>query len=157
LKTEKKVFTKDDLEVSDIKIKSTITKADLKKLIPHQYSFTQIRAYQSCPRQYYYSHIVKLRGKGKAVFSFGKTMHSTLQKFFQDIINRRQKTQADLFGKNKVSSDPSLDDLMNYYKESWIDDWYNGQTEKEKYKKEGEKYFARLWRRYPKTNAFSWN
>ncbi|MBT4648782.1 ATP-dependent helicase [bacterium] len=120
----------------------------IKNAIPKRFSFSQLKAYETCPRQYYYSHIVKLRGKGKAVFSFGKTMHSTLQKFFQDVINRRQKTQADLFGQDHKTTDPSLEDLMNYYKESWIDDWYNGQTEKERYQKEGDKILKEFYQKF---------
>ena len=122
--------------------------AKIKEAIPKRFSFSQLKAYDSCPRQYYYSHVVKLRGKGKAVFSFGKTMHSTLQKFFQDIINRRQTTQADLFNQEQKTTDPSLEDLLNYYKESWIDDWYNGQAEKERYQKEGEKILKVFYQKF---------
>jgi DNA helicase-2/ATP-dependent DNA helicase PcrA len=156
LKTEKKVFTKDDLEVSDIKIKSTITKADLKKLIPRQYSFTQIRAYQSCPRQYYYSHILKIPLQGKAVFSYGKTMHLTMQKFFQLIMNRAQQKQADLFdssiaakpAKGKLSV--SLDELLKIYEESWINDWFDDAESKKKYNNLGRRSLREFYKKAEK-------
>jgi ATP-dependent DNA helicase UvrD/PcrA len=156
LKTEKKVFSKEDLEINDIKIKSTITKADLKKLIPRQYSFTQIRAYQSCPRQYYYSHILKIPLQGKAVFSYGKTMHLTMQKFFQLILNRASQKQADLFDA-AVAEKPangklsvSLDELLKIYEESWINDWFNSQNDQKKYKDQGRKSLREFYKKAEK-------
>jgi ATP-dependent DNA helicase UvrD/PcrA len=156
LKTEKKVFSKDDLEINDIKIKSTITKADLKKLIPRQYSFTQIRAYQSCPRQYYYSHILKIPLQGKAVFSYGKTMHLTMQKFFQLIMNRANQKQADLFDAS-VAKKPaegklsvSLDELLKIYKESWINDWFDDAESKKKYNDLGRRSLREFYKKVEK-------
>ncbi|MCD4705097.1 ATP-dependent helicase [bacterium] len=156
LKTEKKVFNKEDLEIKDIKVKSAITKADLKKLIPQQYSFTQIRAYQSCPRQYYYSHILKIPLQGKAVFSYGKTMHLTMQRFFQLILNRSQQTQADLFDTsiseksttNKLGV--SLEELLKIYEESWINDWFDDQGSKKKYKDQGRKSLREFYKKLEK-------
>jgi DNA helicase II / ATP-dependent DNA helicase PcrA len=153
LKTEKKVFSKKDLEINDVKIKNIITKADLKKLIPRQYSFTQIKAYQSCPRQYYYSHILKIPLQGKAVFSYGKTMHLTMQKFFQLIINRAQQRQGDLFTtpktnqkvQNKLSV--SLNELLNIYEESWIDDWFENEKSKKEYKDLGRKSLREFYKK----------
>ena len=120
----------------------------IKDIIPKSFSFSQLKAYETCPRQYYYSHVVKLRGKGKAQFSFGKTMHSTLQKFFKEIIDRQQATQKDLFDKIQPSQDPTLEDLLNFYQDSWIDDWYSGDTEKKKYQQEGEKILKEFYQNF---------
>ena len=164
LKTEKKLFNKKDLELHssfakaaddmDIKIKSTITKADLKKLIPKQYSFTQIRAYESCPRQYYYAHILKIPIQGKGVFSYGKTMHLTLQRFFRLILNRLGQTQSLLFDSgsekdkdNNEKTPVSLDELLKLYEESWIGDWFENEATKKKYKEQGRKSLKEFYKK----------
>ncbi len=118
--------------------------------LPKTFSFSQLKAYETCPRQYYYAHVIKLHTKGKAQFSFGKTMHSTLYKFFQEIINRQQVQQQALFDQNKADkkSSPSLKELLQFYQESWIDDWYNSAEEKERYRAEGEKILKEYYTTY---------
>ncbi len=159
LKTEKKIFTRQDLEINDAKIKNTIAKTDLKKLIPKQFSFTQIRAYQTCPRQYYYSHILKIPLQGKAVFSYGKTMHLTMQKFFQLLMNRQQQAsrkQGDLFSvsdskeTNLGRLNVSLDELLKIYEESWIDDWFSDAESKKKYKDLGRNSLREFYKKIKK-------
>ena len=155
LKTEKKVFSKEDLEINDVRVKNTITKADLKKLIPQQYSFTQLRAYQSCPRQYYYSHILKIPLQGKPVFSYGKTMHLTMQRFFQLIIGKAQQKQGDLFDnsskkKSKDKLSVSLDELLKIYEEYWIDDWYSDANSKKKYQDLGRRSLREFYKKVEK-------
>ena len=120
----------------------------VKNVIPKTFSFSQLKAYETCPRQYYYSHVVKLQSKGKASFSFGKTMHATLQKFFNAIILSREKTQNDLFGQKIQAPMPELKDLLNFYAESWIDDWYNGALEKEKYRLDGERILKEFYYKF---------
>ncbi|MEK9130345.1 MAG: ATP-dependent DNA helicase [Patescibacteria group bacterium] len=99
---------------------------DIKYFFPKKFSFTQFRAFETCPLQYKFSHILHIPIKGRFVFSFGKTMHSTLQKFFQKVIDQPMLKSAD------------YESLMNLYKESWIDDWYKDKEHQEKYRKKGE-------------------
>jgi len=106
---------------------------------PKTFSFSQLTAYENCPRQYFYAYIAKIPSFGNAHFSFGKTMHSTLQKFFEIIIERRRSTQADLFNKEKKVQEPTLKELLEIYKQSWIDEWFDSKAEEEKYKTEGKK------------------
>lgn len=120
----------------------------VKNVIPKTFSFSQLKAYETCPRQYYYSHVVKLQSKGKASFSFGKTMHATLQKFFNAIILSREKVQSDLFGQKIQAPMPELKDLLNFYTESWINDWYNGALEKEKYRLDGERILKEFYHKF---------
>ncbi len=113
---------------------------------PKTFSFSQLKAYESCPWQYFYQFIAKVPTKGNAYFSFGKTMHSTLQKFYQTIIDRENGGQADLFGKGKAVKYPSERELLDFYEESWIDDWYESETQKEKYYQEGIKSLKEFYR-----------
>jgi DNA helicase-2/ATP-dependent DNA helicase PcrA len=97
-------------------------------ITPHSFSFSQLKAYETCPYQYYLSFILKIPVTGKAVFSYGKTMHNTLQKLFNLIKQNNSEKKL-----------PSLEKLLKIYEESWQDDWYENKTQKEKYKKQGEK------------------
>jgi len=119
---------------------------------------------------YKYGHILHVPTFGKSVFSFGLTMHSTLQKFFAQNINQGN-TQSSLFGSSERPADlspearrakgealakagsgdppkleerrgaqlPSLDQLLAFYEESWIDDWYRDKKDKQDHKEKGKK------------------
>jgi len=116
-------------------IAKTTTQA--KYPLPKTFSFSQLKAYESCPWQYFYSFIAKVPVRGSAQFSFGKTMHSALQKFYQLIIERTRAGQGDLFGQDKKIIYPSVQDLLKFYEESWIDDWYESAEQKDKYREQG--------------------
>lgn len=119
-----------------------------KLAVPKTFSFSQLRAYEACPWQYYYTYIVKVPTPGNAAFSFGKTMHSTLQKFYKLIQERAIKKQADLFGQNNKIILPSLKELLNFYEESWIDDWYESSDQKEKYRLTGQQILKDYFDKY---------
>ncbi|MDD5043345.1 MAG: UvrD-helicase domain-containing protein [Patescibacteria group bacterium] len=120
------------------------TAGDVKKhkyILPGKFSFTQLAAFQNCPLQYKFAHILRIPVLGKAQFSFGKTMHATLEKFLKLFMERSGAKQKDLFSDSKASGAKSLPDkeeLLKIYQEEWDDSWYNGKAEKEKYRKIGE-------------------
>jgi len=117
--------------------------------VPKSFSFSQLRAYESCPRQYYYAYIAKIQTKGNAVFSFGKTIHDTLNKFYKEIVDRNKSSQADLFGQSeKKAKNPSFKEMLEMYKASWIDDWYKSVEQKEKYRAEGEKILKDYYEKF---------
>ena len=139
-----------DIESNTVKEPETIKSRQAKVInpIPKVFSFSQLKAYETCPRQYYYSHVIKLQSKGKASFSFGKTMHATLQKFFQSIINSNEKKQASLFVEEASGAVPTLKELLSFYQESWIDDWYRNAEEKEKYRQDGERILKEFYQKF---------
>jgi DNA helicase-2/ATP-dependent DNA helicase PcrA len=98
--------------------------------LPDHFSFTQLAAYEKCPRQYQYAHIWKIRPKGKAVFSYGKTMHNTL---YESLLSGPKITLAK---------------LKENYEKQWIDEWFNDQTEKDNYYKLGLKSLKLFLRDY---------
>ncbi len=128
-----------------------IDKQDLKKLLPKQYSFSQIAAYEICPRQYYYSHILKIPSMGKHVFSYGKSMHQTLQKFFQ-LHNARISVKQESLFDNKKLDDGKIqvleEELIDIYKENFIDDWYENDVSKKKYFEQGRVILRELYKKY---------
>ncbi|MFA6422605.1 MAG: UvrD-helicase domain-containing protein [Candidatus Buchananbacteria bacterium] len=120
-----------------------------RELLPQKFSFTQIKAFESCPYQYRFAHILKIPTSGKPVFSFGKTMHSTLQKFIALALSRKNSKQIDLFGQeSKNASAPSLAELIKIYEESFIDDWYPTKQIKEEYFNKGKVALKMFYENY---------
>ncbi|MEK7189870.1 MAG: UvrD-helicase domain-containing protein [Patescibacteria group bacterium] len=127
--------------------------------IPTHFSFTQLKAFATCPLQYRLAHILHIPVKGSASFSFGKTMHLALQRFYQKIIELNSQEQGDLFTVNSApvipvktgiqSTDkikiPSLEDLLNFYESAWIDDWYENKKQKEEYFAKGKKILKEFY------------
>ncbi|MFH1098483.1 MAG: UvrD-helicase domain-containing protein [Candidatus Uhrbacteria bacterium] len=80
--------------------------------LPAKLSFTQLRAYRTCPWQYHYAHVLRIPLRGRWTLSFGQTMHLTLQHFFDRVLERSSVQQSDLFtGVNHQSpnSSPTVD------------------------------------------------
>ncbi|MBU1131321.1 ATP-dependent helicase [Patescibacteria group bacterium] len=129
--------------------------------LPAKFSFTQLKAFETCPLQYKYAHILKIPVKGKGQFSFGKTMHNTLHKFFDLIRERSQSKQAELFGQdkfdksnksnkfNKLDKLISLEELLKLYEAAWIDDWYESKSQKEEYYKKGREILKNFYNQLP--------
>ena len=115
--------------------------------LPSAFSFSQLKAYETCPYQYYLSFILKVPVSGKAVFSYGKTMHCTLQKFFSLIKDNKQNSLFCPVGvpNKKNNKLPDLEKLLEIYQELWIDDWYESKEQKEKYKKQGRESLKNLY------------
>jgi len=119
--------------------------------MPSYYSYTQLTAFKNCPYQYYFAHILKVPTKSKQVFSFGQTMHLTLQKVYERINEKKGFGQGDLFGgseKNKRSLNITLDEIFDIYKESWIDDWYDNEKSKIEYKKKGKEILKEYYKKH---------
>ncbi|MBU4319422.1 MAG: PD-(D/E)XK nuclease family protein, partial [Proteobacteria bacterium] len=66
-------------------------------IMPNYFSYTQLAAFSNCPYQYRFAHILRVPMTGKPVFSFGKTMHSVLQKIFELVNEKKGMGQGDLF------------------------------------------------------------
>jgi len=113
--------------------------------LPTQFSFSQVTAFQTCPYQYKLAFIFKIPVMGNWRFSYGKSMHATLQKFFILANDRAQAKQTDLFGsktktevsKQKVGDLVSFDDLKKIFEQCWIDEWFASKADQEKYQKKG--------------------
>lgn len=110
-------------------------------VLPDKFSFTQLKAFEICPLQYKFAHILKIPVKGRATFSFGKTIHTTLQKFCELIKTRNAHEQKNLFGSMVQSVEPlpvSLQELNTLYDTSWIDDWFTDEAQKKEYYEKGK-------------------
>ncbi len=76
--------------------------------IPTRFSFTQLKIFDADPFEYKLQFIYKAPMKGKYVFSYGSTMHATLQQFFQLLSQRSRATrsQGGLFD-SVIASEPA--------------------------------------------------
>ncbi|MFA6490587.1 MAG: ATP-dependent DNA helicase [Candidatus Magasanikbacteria bacterium] len=112
--------------------------------LPKAFSFSQIRAYETCPFQYKLAHILRIPTRGSASFSFGQSIHGTLQNFYEKVLELNSIQQSSLFEKPVVSEKitgikvPSLDELMQMYEAAWQDDWYKDEYQKADYHKKGK-------------------
>jgi DNA helicase-2/ATP-dependent DNA helicase PcrA len=128
----------------------------LKKALPPYFSFTQLKAFEKCPKQYKYAHLLKIPVQGRATFSFGQTIHTTLLNFFKLVRERSNANQQDLFGnpigKKTENSEPLVTwaELQQLYQAAWIDSWYEDVRQKNDYKKRGIEYLKRFYENLPK-------
>ena len=115
--------------------------------LPGYFSYTQLAAFNNCPYQYRFAHILKVPSRSKHTFSFGQTMHLTMQKIFGLAAEKKALRQGDLFGggasaqtgKNEKKPGLSWDEIKGIYDSSWIDDWYESAAQKKEYRRLGEK------------------
>lgn len=130
---EKKLF-QPKIEVSE-------SKNIFQPPLPSQFSFSQIASFLKCPYQYKLSFIYRIPIFGKAVFSYGKTMHSTLEEFYKLLLKTKtgpltDSPQQDLFGPAKLPTVGELvkqDELLAIFEKCWIDDWYETGAQKLEY------------------------
>lgn len=112
----------------------------LRQAIPEKASYTQLKAFETCPKQFKYAHILRLPVEGRHTFSFGKSIHNTLYQFFKQIKEVAGTTQGDLFGAQKEKKFiPTLKDLLKIYDAEWLDDWYLSKQHKDEYYEKGKK------------------
>ncbi len=136
--------------------------------VPTRFSFTQLRAFENCPLQYKFAHVLKVPIQGKYVFSYGQTMHTTLQEFFQTLQQKDSVKQADMFASTpsdsplvrvseQTSISVSLEELLVMYENNWLDDWYESPAQKDLYYKKGKdalkKFYADIQAQVPNVHA----
>ena len=127
--------------------------------LPDHFSFSQLAAFAKCPLQYKFAFILRVPARGRAVFSFGKTMHNTFYDFLKYANEKQASKQSDLFGykeKNasageKTAANPvSFDRLAEIYEKNWIDEWYENKKQKEEYYKLGKKIIKDFYKEFSK-------
>lgn len=130
-------------------LKKSETEKSQKLKFPDHFSFTQLACFEKCPLQYKFSYLLKIPVKGKPALSFGKTMHNTLFRFMGMVSRAEKLSQQSLFKEKqpKISkkTDLGFDSLIKIYKEEWIGDWFESQSQKEEYFKQGKESLKAFW------------
>ncbi len=118
--------------------------------LPSYFSFTQLKAFESCPLQYKFAHILKIPIEGRYTFSFGKSMHKALELFFMRMLHRAE--QAQLFVPSTPSAlAPTLEELFKIYDESWLNEWYDTKEAAEEYYTRGKKILKEFFEIHSKS------
>jgi DNA helicase-2/ATP-dependent DNA helicase PcrA len=104
--------------------------------LPQKFSFTQLKAFDSCPYQYRFAHILHVPVKGKGAFSFGKTIHNTMHEFYLAI----QKGEK-----------PTLEELLSMYERNWIDEWYDTKADEIRRKESGRRVLTDYYKNNEKS------
>jgi len=89
-------------------LKQSDQKAELIYELPKTFSFSQVKSYRDCPYQYKLSNIVKLPTRNSHYFTFGNTIHHTLQDFYNQVRVMNGSTQDSLFVEPKKTDKKRL-------------------------------------------------
>lgn len=106
--------------------------------LPSVVSFTQLKAFQTCPLQYKYAFLLKLPTFGRFQFSFGKSIHATLEAFMTLFLERKKEY-------TDTAELPAEEDLLKLYEKYWIDEWYQSQEQKDEYFNKGKDIMKRIY------------
>ncbi len=125
--------------------------------LPAHFSYSQLAAFEKCPLQYKFGFILKVPTRGKAVFSFGKTMHNTLDEFLKWANDDKKPIQEKLFNDDKKHSGIlqntrmiNFKELEKIYEKNWIDEWYENQKQKDDYYKKGKEIIKEFYSQFSK-------
>jgi DNA helicase II / ATP-dependent DNA helicase PcrA len=121
-------FLKPKLETGNLKFENRNPKSE--KIT--NFSYSQLSTFENCPRQYQYSYLYGIPSPPDPNFSFGSTLHNTLQEFFKAV---EQGKQASLF--TEFSPNHSLERLLQIYEEKWIPVGYTNKAHMELRKERG--------------------
>lgn len=93
-------------------------------------SYTQFDTFKTCPLKYAYRHLLSVPTPPGHASSYGTSIHSTLNVFYQDI-------------KNGIS--PTLAHLLELFEKYWVGAGYESRGHEEKRKQEGRDVLAKFF------------
>jgi len=115
------------------------SKEDFQDKLPNHFSYSQLISFDKCPRQYKYTYLLKIPTRGGPSRSFGQSLHQTLHDFLKRYVE-------------KDDFSASQKELLEIYKQDWIDDWYiNTQQQKRSFRK-GREMLIDFYKRFQKEN-----
>ena len=126
--------------------------------VPDVFSFSQVQTYEACPYKYKLKTILQIPSEGSPSLTFGSVMHNVLHKFYSRVQELNSAEQASLFGLSTTPASeggvraPSLEELMQIYKDYWIPDWYKSAKQREEYYDKG----IEILKNFYKSNEGQW-
>ncbi len=102
-------------------------------------SYSSFHTYEECPQRWKYLYVDGLKEAERSYFSFGRSMHLTLEAFVGPLTSpHRVRRNAQMtifdFGAHPPAVHPmSLEELLGRYRELWIRDGYGSEDEENKY------------------------
>lgn len=88
--------------------------------------------YEECPQKYKFRYIERIPEKPRHFFSFGSSVHLALE-FFYGV---------------KTLPAPSLEEVLNYYRQNWISAGYKDKVQEEEYFADGEDILKRFYQKH---------
>jgi DNA helicase-2/ATP-dependent DNA helicase PcrA len=155
---------KEEKTLNNLQLTSTKTTAGEGEFVyelPAAFSFSQIKSYETCPYQYKLANILRLPTGGSPTFSFGTTIHNTLQKFYETIQEINGAKQDSLFGelkplkKSGETQVPSLEELLKIYEACWVSDWYKTPRQREDCFAKGKEVLKEFYKSHTKANDWT--
>lgn len=127
--------------------------------LPKSFSYSQFEAFKKCPYQYRLAHLLKIPVKGKAVLSFGKSIHATLELMYKTANMRAGKMSGTLFNApvekaKKLGELVSWKEVKEMLESTWEDDWFDSQKEQSDYKKEGVGQLKKIYEKEKDNTIF---
>ncbi len=119
-------------------------------------SFSQLQMFEKCPYQYWFAHVLRLPRQAKWSMSFGKSIHSALQKWYELLKEEDGAEQVALFETNAshvVKKVPEVAKLLELLTHAWINEGYPS----EKFHDEKFADAEKMLRLYYRQNEHSWN
>lgn len=98
--------------------------SDVTLQLPSSFSFSQLAAFEKCPLQYKFAHLLKIPTLDKGALNFGKLIHATLEAFIEAYKADPEKPM-------------SLAELLAIYEHGWTGEWYEDAEERERYRLDG--------------------
>jgi len=150
-----------DSGITDFAVRQPVARSKKFNLVlPSRFSFTQLKIFDECPFAYKMQFLLKVPLPGKFVFSYGTTMHSTLQQFIQSVAVSARARQVGLFSDTSDSTGVIPDEgyILDLYEKNWIEDWYEDENQKKRYKAKGKDALRMFYKKFaeneiPKTIA----
>jgi DNA helicase II / ATP-dependent DNA helicase PcrA len=121
--------------------------------LPKTFSFSQLHLFEDDPYQYKIERILKIPQKGSPHFSFGQSMHLTLQRFYETLSERNSVSQSSLFDtpapiKTEGLSVPTQEEMLSLFEQSWIPDWYKSREQREEYYQKGKEIVSEFYKKH---------
>lgn len=88
--------------------------------MPKDYSFSQLAAYEKCPLQYKFAHLLKIPTIDKGQLNFGKLIHFVAQTFIE---HYRESPESPM----------TEEDILTLYESHWDGEWYEDSVQKKRY------------------------
>lgn len=96
-------------------------------------SHSSMSLYEDCPAKYKFKYIDKIPETPKSFFSFGKSIHQTLEHFYNN------------------NTAPTLEDTLQFYKDNWISEGYKTDQEAVSEFEKGRMIVIEFYNKHAKT------
>jgi len=122
------------------------------KYLGTKFSFSALRSYEKCPWQFRYAYVLKVPVGGNIQLSYGESLHTALQKFFELAMERRGRVQSGLFGSSEPASGSdlpvTLDELLELFDRHFVDEWYQDERQRQTYRQRGRAALTKFYERH---------